>query len=258
MGVSNGNRSAAGGGDPDPSSPGPGRFQTTRWTMVCHARDRSDPGCSAALNDLCRTYWYPLYAYVRRRGYAVAEAEDLTQEFFYRLLSKDYLRSADPAKGRFRTFLLVAMKRFLAKEWRSSQAAKRGGGRALVPIDSAWAESTYRHEPVDKLTPEMVYERRWAMSVLEQALETVRKSMEQADKQALFEALKHTLIGDPALQTYVEVARDLNMTEEAVKSAAHRLRRRCGDELRVVIAETVKRPEEIEEELRHLFSIFAD
>ena len=203
-------------------------------------------------------YWYPLYAYVRRRGTRAEEAKDLTQEFFHRLLAKDYLRAADREKGKFRTFLLVAMKRFLANEWHRSIAQKRHPGQPFVPIDQGWAEEAYHHEPADEITPEKLYERRWAMLLLERAMEDVRKEMKKLGKMPLFDALKHSLGGDSSSASYAVIATTFNMTEGAVKAAAHRMRKRFRGHLHAAIAETVTSPEEVEDEIRHLFSVFSN
>ena len=234
-----------------------GRFETTRWTWVCAAQGAEEPSRASALEELCRTYWYPLYAYVRRRGKSAAEAEDLTQEFFRRLLEKDYLKAADQDKGKFRTFLLVAMKRFLANEWHRARAQKRGGEYAFVPIDTGWAEEMYHHEPVDRVTPESLYERRWALLMLERALGAVREDMERSGKGPLFESLKDALTGNPTEQSYAEVAEEFGLSEGAVKATVHRLRGRFRKHLREIIADTVRDDEDVEDEIQHLFSVFS-
>ena len=244
--------------DHPPGPSGSPRFVTTRWTLVCAARDGEAPSSAAALEDLCRTDWYPLYAYARRRGYSAPEAEDLTQEFFRRLIEKHYLKAADHEKGKFRTFLLVAMKRFLAKEWHRSQARKRGGGQAHFSIDAAWAEEMYHLEPVDRVTPESLYERRWALLVLERALAAVRHDMEQAGRGDLFEALKDALTGNRTTQSYAEIGSAFQLSEGAVKATVHRLRKRFRKHLHEVIADTVREDEDVEEEIRLLFSVFAN
>jgi RNA polymerase sigma-70 factor (ECF subfamily) len=233
------------------------RFPTTRWTLICTAKDKEDADCAAALEELCRIYWYPLYAYVRQRGYSAEDAEDLTQAFFHRLLDKEYLQAASEDKGKFRTFLLVAMKRFVADEWRRAQAQKRGGRSTMVPIDSGWAENRYAIDPAEEMTPEKLYERECANVLLEQAWGGLRKEMERSGKERLFEALKHTLIGSSEARPYGEIAMQLEMTEGAVKWAAYRMRKRFRHYLRMAIAETVSTPGEIEDEVRHLFSVFS-
>lgn len=233
-------------------------FQTTRWTLIHAAQDDDDEaGRVSALESLCTTYWYPLYAYVRRRGYSAQDAEDLTQGFFLRLLDKDWLQAADREKGTFRTFLLVAMKRFLANEWHRDHAQKRGGFAFTVPIDQGWAEDQYQYEPKDHVTPDMLYERRWAITLLQQAVERVRNEMDRAGRLPLFHALKGTLTGDPDTRTYAELAADFGMTESGVKAAAHRMRGRFRHHVRGLVADTVNTPEQIEEELQHLFSVFS-
>lgn len=240
------------------SSPmGGARFETTRWTMVCSAQGVEETLRASALEDLCRLYWYPLYAYVRRRGHTAEKAKDLTQEFFYRLLSKDYLKAADREKGKFRTFLLVAMKRFLANEWRHEIAQKRHPGKPLVPIDQGWAEDTYFHEPVDDVTPETLYERRWALLLLKRTMNEVRDQMAALGKGDLYEALNHTLGGAGPAKPHAEIAKALGMTENAVTQAAHRMRKSYREKLRAAIAETVASPDDIEDEVQHLLSLFS-
>lgn len=234
-----------------------GRFDTTRWTWVCAAQETNGPSRAAALEELCRAYWYPLYAYVRRRGNSAEEAEDLTQEFFRRLIEKDYLKAADQHKGKFRTFLLVAMKRFAANEWHRARAQKRGGEYMFVPIDAGWAEDMYHHEPVENVTPESLYERRWALLILERTLNAVREDMERAGKGALFEALKDALASSPKEHTYAEVAEQFGLSEGAVKATVHRLRGRFRKHLRAIIADTVRDDEDVEDEIQHLFSVFS-
>jgi RNA polymerase sigma-70 factor (ECF subfamily) len=224
---------------------------------VCAAQESGEEARAAALETLCGAYWYPLYAYVRRRGYPASESEDLTQEFFRRLLEKDYLKAADQEKGKFRTFLLVAMQRFLANEWHRAHAAKRGGGCTFVPIDADRAEAMYHHEPADQTTPESLYERRWGLLVLERALAAVRQDMEQCGKAALFEALKDALTGSPTGRTYEQIGAEFGLSEGAVKATMHRLRARFRAHIREVIAETVRNTEDVDEEIRHLFSVFS-
>ena len=201
--------------------------------------------------ELCRIYWYPLYAYVRRRNYETHEAEDLTQEFFARLLAKNYLADVDRRKGKFRAFLLAAMKHFLADEWDRSRAQKRGGGKVIVPLDGAYADSRYSREPAHDLTPEKLYERQWAIAVLQQVLARLRTEFVAEKKSLLFDGLEPFLMGDSAM-THAQAAAELGMTENAVKKAVHRLRRRFRQRLREEIAHTVTGPEEIDEEIHYL------
>jgi RNA polymerase sigma-70 factor (ECF subfamily) len=233
------------------------KFLTTRWTLVCSARGVEETARASALEDLCRMYWYPLYAYVRRRGHSAEEAKDLTQEFFYRLLAKDYLQAADREKGKFRTFLLVAMQRFLANQKQHAHAQKRDPGKPLIPIDQGWVEETYFHEPVDDVTPETLYERRWALLLLERAMEEVRKQMAELGKESLYDALNHAVGGPGEPKPYAEIARDFGISESAVTHMARRMRKRFRDHLRTAIAETVASREEIEDEIQHLLSILS-
>jgi RNA polymerase sigma factor (sigma-70 family) len=232
-----------------------GGFAATRWTLVLSAaRGSETPRAAAALAELCRIYWYPLYAYVRRRDYDVPEAEDLTQEFLARLLAKNYLADVDRRKGKFRAFLLAALKHFLANEWHRSHAQKRGGGAIVLSLDANTAEDRYRLEPFHNMTPERLFERQWALTVLDRVLAGLQAEMTAQAKQALFEALKHCLTEQRQSGGYAEVAAELGMTEGAVKTAAHRLRRRYRELLREEIAQTVAGPDEIEEEIRYLLS----
>jgi RNA polymerase sigma-70 factor (ECF subfamily) len=236
-----------------PPSIGNDRFATTRWSLVLAAKDRAAPEARHALADLCAAYWYPLYAYVRRQGHDAEQAQDLTQEFFAKLLEKDFLRAVDPVKGRFRAFLLSALRHFLANEWDRAKAAKRGGGRTPQSLDFQSAEERYRLEPGHQLTAEKLFERRYALTLLEQVLQRLRQEMVDGGKQKLFEGLKPYLAG-AAESSYTETARTLDMSEGAVKTAVHRLRRRYRELLRESIAETVEKESEIDDEIRDLFA----
>lgn len=227
------------------------RFATTRWSLVAAAGRADAPDGRAALADLCRLYWYPLYAYVRRRGHAAHDAADLTQAFFARLLEKGALGAADPARGRFRTFLLTACQHFLANEHQREAALKRGAGR-VAALDLGDAEGRYGREPAHGESPERLFARRWALELLGRALARLRQEHEGEGKGALFEALKGRLTGDDAAG-YADVAAALGLSEGAVKTAAHRLRRRYGELLREEIGETVATAAEIDEEVRELF-----
>ena len=238
----------------DPGLQGAWRFASTRWSVVAAAGRKDSPEARAALAVLCRVYWYPLYAYARRRLARPDDAQDLTQEFFARLLEKDYLQAADPARGKFRTFLLTAFQRFLAKEHARAAAQKRGGDRRPLSLDFHEGEQRYCHEPADPTTPESLYERRWALTLLEQALARLRQEFTRAGKERLFEALKGTLTGDGTGEPYGRIGRDLGLSEPAVKTAAHRLRRRYQELLRAEVAQTVASPDEVEDELRDLFA----
>ena len=213
----------------------------------------SRPDAATALATLCETYWYPLYYYVRRRGYRAEEAQDLTQEFFARLLEKGYLKVADPDRGRFRSFLLASLNHFLANEWRRRIARKRGGGAPTSSLNAEAAETRYRQEPAHNLTPEKAYERRWALLLLEKALLKLRDEYTASGKSRVFERLSGCLGGAEHVP-YEKAARELEMTEGAVKVAVHRLRKRCRAILRAEVAQTVADPAEVDEELQHLMA----
>src|SRR5271155_4363205 len=238
----------------EPAHSGSRQFATTRWSLVLAAGQRSSPQSSAALATLCENYWYPLYAYVRRRGHDSDEAQDLTQAFFARLLEKNDLAAADPERGRFRSFLLTSLKHFLSNEWDRARAEKRGGGRSLLSIDFGTAEERYRAEPAHDLTPEKIFERRWALVLLENVLARLHDESAQAGKADSFDRLKGFLTGEQTAVTYGQLAAELNMSEGALKVAVHRLRRRYRELLRAEIEETVADPEEIDQEIRDLFS----
>ncbi len=231
----------------------PQGFASTRWSLVLAAGRGDAPDAEAALAALCQIYWYPLYAYVRRSGYPADEAGDLTQEFFARLLEKHYLRAADSERGRFRSFLLTALKRFLSKERHHARSQKRGGGRRVLSLDFEQGESRFRLEPVTDVTAEIFYERRWALTLLDQVMARLRDDFERAGKGDDFDHLKVFLTGEAAAPSYREVAATLGTTEGAVKVAVHRLRRRFREIVLAEIAQTVAAPEDADEELRHLF-----
>ncbi len=205
------------------------------------------------MTELCRTYWYPLYAFLRRRGHESHEAEDLTQEFFARLLAPQFLANLDRQKGKFRAFLLASLKHFLSDQRDRARAQKRGAGRAVISLDSLDAETRYRLEPAQDITPEKMFEKQWALSVLEKVLSRLHSELAGEGKVALFEALKETLTGGRSIR-YAAIGVELGMTEGAVKTAAHRLRRRYRAVFREEIAQTVASPEEIEGEIRYLLS----
>jgi RNA polymerase sigma-70 factor (ECF subfamily) len=243
----------------EPSPMPGGAFATTHWSVVLAARERGDsPQATAALEKLCRAYWYPLYAYVRRQGCSPEDAQDLTQEFFARLLAKDYLAAVHPEKGKFRWFLLSAVKRFLHNEQQRALAAKRGGGAFHVPFDGEKAEDRYRLEAADHLTPDKLYDRVWAVNLIEAANRSLEEEYRLEGKAGFFEQLKVFLSGDRCGLAYVEIGARLEMTEGAVKVAVHRLRHRYRDVLREQIAQTVTTRTEIEEELRDLWAIFSE
>ncbi len=221
--------------------------------MIVSAGRSHSPEAGRALAVLCENYWFPLYAFVRRAGYSPEDAQDLTQEFFARLLAQRFLTKVDRQKGRFRSFLLAAMKHFLADQWDRAHAQKRGGHQTVISFDSLDAETRYRLEPAQGLTPEKMFEKQWALSLLEQVLSRLHAELVAEGKAALFEALKDTLTGVRST-TYAAIGVELGMTEGAVKVAAHRMRRRYRDLLREEIAQTVASSDEIGDEIRCLLS----
>jgi RNA polymerase sigma factor (sigma-70 family) len=232
-------------------------FVTTHWSVVLSAARRDSPEASQALEALCRAYWYPLYAFVRRQGHDPPEAEDLTQEFFARLLDKNYLKDVTVEGGKFRSYLLTLLKHFLANEWNRERAQKRGGGRTLFSIDDKAAETRYACEAADNTTPETLFERSWAMTLLDQVMDRLRDEYAASGKSELFAALQDHLSGAERLVPYAELGAALGMSEGAVKVAVHRLRHRYGELLRAEIAQTVSGPEEVEEEIRNLITVTA-
>ena len=237
------------------SAPASAQFATTHWSVVLAAGERELPQAAQALEKLCRTYWYPLYVYVRRQGNSPEDAQDLTQDFFSRLLEKNYLAKADRDRGKFRTFLLGSLKNFLVNEWKRAGRLKRGGGVEFVSIDANVAEDRYATEPSDESNPDAAYEQRWAVTLIEQVLAALRQEFNAADKARLFEELKGFIWGDKSTASYVEIAGHLNLTEGTVKVAVHRLRQRFRELLRAEVAHTVARPEDIDGELRHLIAV---
>lgn len=232
-------------------------FTTTHWSVVLSAADNSSPAANGALAELCEIYWYPLYVYVRRQGHNPDDAKDLTQEFFSRLLEKNFLRSVDRQKGKFRSFLLAAMEHFLAKHWRDTHRLKRGGGRTILSLDDHTAEERYRFEPAQPATAEDIYERRWALTLIDRALSRLRQEFSDAGKLALLEALQPFLSGDRRDLTYAQTGARLDLSEGAVKVAVHRLRARYGELVREEIARTVSKISEVDEELRHLIEVIS-
>jgi DNA-directed RNA polymerase specialized sigma24 family protein len=230
-------------------------FPTTRITLIQAARADSGPLAHEALSTLCNAYWYPIYAYVRRLGHAQEEAEDLTQGFFTRVLEKHYLRDFDHGRGRFRSFLLAALKHFIANERDAARAVKRGGGRLPLPLDEVLhAERRYRLEPRSDLTPDRVYERQWALTVLARVRDQLHDEACRHGKDAQFERLKGLLVGDDLDVGYRTLAGELNTTQGALKVAVHRLRQRFRELLREEIGHTVADPDDIGGELRELFA----
>jgi RNA polymerase sigma factor (sigma-70 family) len=230
--------------------PGASQFPTTRWTLVVAAGDSRRKEAQSALVSLCENYWYPLYAYLRRRGYPADQAQDLTQEFFMRVLEGRYLDRADPEKGRFRSFLLTSLKFFVADEEDRQRAHKRGGGM-IVPLEVSSGEERYQREPAHDETPERIFERRWALSVLDRVVEKLRNEFVQHGRPEHFDRLKVFLLGHSDAP-YAALAREMNTSEGALKVAIHRLRKRYRELFRQEIADTVADQAEVESELRFL------
>ncbi len=219
------------------------------------AGDREMPQAAEALEELCRSYWYPLYAYTRRRGSSPEDAQDLTQAFFAHLLRKDFLSRVGPEKGRFRSYLLACLKHFLADEWEKARTAKRGGGAASVALDWERAEGRYQSEAGAEASAETLYERRWALELLDHVLNQLREEAVASGKEPVFDQLQGSLLGERPAETYAQLGERLGLSETAVKVTVHRLRQRYRELLREQIAHTVARPEEIEEEMRYLFEV---
>ncbi len=240
----------------DKSSAGAGaaQFATTRWSLVLSAGHRSSPDSQRALESLCEAYWFPLYAYVRRRVPDIDEAQDLTQAFFAELLEKNVVGSATPERGRFRAFLLTAFKHFLSKQWVKAKAQKRGSGRAPISLDFEEGDSQYRIEPSAGLTAEQLYDRQWAVTLLGQIMERLEDEFVQGGKAKQFQQLREFIIGEHSGTTYSDVASKLNMTEAAARMAAHRMRRRYRELLREEIAQTVAGSDDVDDEIRNLFA----
>src|SRR5579862_1234465 len=235
--------------------PGHSQFPTTRWTLVVAAGDPHRKEARSALVSLCENYWYPLYAYLRRRGYSADQAQDLTQEFFVRVLEGRYLDCADPEKGRFRSFILTSLKFFVADEGDRDRAQKRGGG-TVEPLEFRSGEERYQREPAHDETPERIFERRWALSLLDRVVEKLRDEFMQHGRPEQFERLKVFLLGQSDAP-YAALAREMNTSEGALKVAIHRLRKRYRELFRQEIADTVADPAEVEAELRYLAAVLA-
>lgn len=232
----------------------PGAFVTTRWSVVLAAQQES-PHAEEALETLCRAYWKPLYAFVRRQGLSRDDARDLTQGFFALLLERRDLDAVRKEKGRFRSYLLTALKNFITDEWRRAMAIKRGKGQKPIPLDEMGAEERIEMGAADRMTPELIYERRWASNVLERVLSRLKEEYRAAGNAALFDALKQLLPDEPGAPSQADIARQLAMAENAVRQAFYRFRQRYQSLLRAEIAHTVASPSEVEDELRHLISV---
>jgi RNA polymerase sigma-70 factor (ECF subfamily) len=239
-----------------PISSGRADFPTTRWTLVAAVGDHDRPDSRRALASLCEAYWYPLYAYTRRRGDTPEQAQDHTQEFFARFIEHDYFDRADPDRGRFRSFLLSSFKFYLCDEAGRARARKRGDGIATLPFELSKGEEMYVHEPVHHETPERIYERRWARTLLDRVIEQLREEFARHGRLEYFNKLKSSLQGDVDVP-YAELARQLKTTEPALKVGVHRLRKRYRDLLRSEIADIVADPADIDSELRHLIAALA-
>ena len=237
-----------------PSGVGQPIFATTHWSVVLAAGSEDTPQAAEALERLCRTYWYPLYAYVRRQGYGPADAQDLTQEFFARFLARKALAGVAPEKGKFRSFLLVALRHFLSDQRDRASAAKRGGGTEVLSLDGEEAEGRYRLEPVERLDAERIYERRWAMTLLGQAWRRLRDESAAQGKLQQFERLAEFVAGEAEVSC-VAAASELGLSESAMRSGLHRLRERYRALIREEIAFTVSAPVEVDEELRYLIKV---
>ena len=235
----------------------PALFATTHWSVVLSAGQVSLPGAPEALEKLCRAYWYPLYVFARRLGNSPEDAQDLTQDFFARLLEKNYLANADRERGKFRTFLLGSLKNFLVNEWKRAGRLKRGGACTFLSFDVETAEERYAVEAPDESNADAEYERRWAVTLIERVLAALREESKLADKAPLFEELKGFIWGEKSTLSYAEIAVQSKLSEGAVKVAVHRLRKRFGVLLRAEVAHTVAGPEDIDIELRHLISVLS-
>jgi RNA polymerase sigma-70 factor (ECF subfamily) len=233
-------------------------FVTTHWSVVLAAGHSDTTRAYDALAHLCKTYWYPLYAYARRRGCSQPDAQDLTQEFFARLLAGNWVARADRERGRFRSFLLSAMKHFMANEWNKAQAQKRGGGQPVLSLDDSSAEHRYRREPAETATPESLFERGWALTLLEGVLARLEEEYCREGKQVWMEAMRPALTMDRGDIDYAELAGKLGLTETAARVAVHRLRHRYRQLIRAEVASTVASPEEVDAEMSHLFQVLTN
>ncbi|MBM3878507.1 MAG: sigma-70 family RNA polymerase sigma factor [Verrucomicrobia bacterium] len=244
--------------DPSPAHQAHGCvFATTHWSVVLAAGDRTSPQATEALEKLCRTYWYPLYAYVRRRGYGHDDAQDLTQAFLFQLLQRRSFARADRSRGRLRSFLLGGLYYFLADEHERANAGKRGGRQPVLSFDALAAHERYGLEPVDQRSPDRLFERQWALTVLDRVLARLEGEFREAGKADLFQRLREFLVAGTADETYADAAAGLGMSRDAVKKAVHRLRRRYHELFCEEIAQTVADPAEVEDELRHLCAVMA-
>jgi RNA polymerase sigma factor (sigma-70 family) len=240
------------------SSEAPRNFPHTRWSVVLAATQKDAPESAAALESLCRAYWFPLYAYVRRCGQSPHDAQDLTQEFFYRLLEKRWLDSADREKGKLRTFLIVALKHFMSHEWRRASAQRRGGGQSPMPFDTEFAESRYAADPSANLAADKTFDKQWAMTLLDLTVNRLRAEFTAAGRPDNFEALKGCLMAERGAIDYAAVAKLLGVKESAARVAVHRLRKRFRDVYREEISQTLADGADLDGELRHLAAALAE
>jgi len=240
----------------EPSNqPSAAQFTTTHWSVVIAAGQSDTPQAVEALEKLCGTYWYPIYAYLRRRGHGEQDAQDLAQGFFAQLLERRSIQGVEREKGKFRSFLLASLNYYVADVRDRANAQKRGGGREVFSLDAQAAEERYRLEPVDERSPEKIFEYRWAMALLDQVLARLGQEFAEAGKRELFERLQAFLVEGTGDKTFAELAQEVGMTEEALKKAAQRMRRRYHQLFREEIAQTVASPAEVDEELRHLCAV---
>lgn len=233
------------------------KFMTTRWSIVNAAGGRSTPSAQAALEQLCRIYWPPVYAFIRRKGHETNSAEDLTQAFFVHLLASDFVKTADRERGRFRSFLLKSVSHFLSDQRRASEALKRGGGQKALSLDFEKGERQYQLEPVEATTAEELFERRWALTLLAHTMATLKSEYRERNHELLFRSLEPHLNQDSARVPYAELSETLNMTVDAIKQATRRLKLRYREILRAEIAGTVRSPSEIDDELRQLMTVIS-
>ena len=245
---------------PRPSIPNQGgsaRFDTTHWSAVLEAGREFSAASQEALEKLCHAYWYPLYVHVRRLGWGPEDAQDLTQQFLAQFLGRRYLERADPERGRFRSFLLTSLKHFLTDEWEKLRTQKRGGGQQNISWDGFDPEARYHLEPAENLTPDRIYEKRWAGTLLDNVLNQLRAEYELAGRGAEFDQLRDLVWGDGQTGSYAEVAARMKVEGNAVKVAVHRLRKRLRQQLRREVLKTVSSPEEVDAELRHLRALLS-
>ena len=245
---------ASGGGNDSAGAKG-ALFSATHWSVVLAAGHADPPQAAEALEKLCRAYWYPLYVYVRRRGYHPEDAQDLTQDFFAHLLQHGVFAAANPQRGRFRSFLVASLDHFLINEWKRAQTGKRGGTTAFIPSDAAEAERRYGQEPVTSLTPEKLLDQQWAFTLLEQAVVGLGREFVAAGKGAQFHRLKEFLTRKVDYGQYPAVATELGLSPAAIALTVHRMRQRYRELVRAEIAHTVASPEELDEEMRYLFAV---